>query len=290
MGLSIGYQMKVKTDAEEARRLMGALRARAAGVSFDRVTEVREYDPPDGRYAFAEGREGDRWEKPGCRYLTRNREDGLEELVRVRPLHTLWFAGQTKGAETADFGLASHPAVVVHREDVVTYPPGCSESRQIGAGAVVEFPTRLKGWYSWSTACKTQYAARADRGGVENFLRAHLAIIAVVDECRRLGMTVKVSDDGGYWRHRNVERLVRELAKWDELVAGFVGQLGDALGDRVGILVAPIKERSDFEHLEARGVERLRRGGGKKGAAAAPGVMKGRAERCGTPRLSVCAS
>src|SRR4051812_40021801 len=76
MGLSIGYQMKVKTDAEEARRLMGALRARAAGVSFDRVTEVREYDPPDGRYAFAEGREGDRWEKPGCRYLTRNREDG----------------------------------------------------------------------------------------------------------------------------------------------------------------------------------------------------------------------
>jgi hypothetical protein len=272
MGLTIAYQMKVKTDAEGARRLMAAMHKHAATLMFDKVTEVREYDSPDGQYAFTEGREGDRWRRPGWQYLTRKRDDGLKETVRVPPLHAMWFVAHAHGAETAEFGLASHPPIVVHHEDVVTYPPGCSESREIGAGKAVEFPTRLKGWYSWSGGCKTQYAARPDRGGVENFLQAHLAIIAVADECKHLGMTVKVSDDGRYWKHRSVEKLVLELAKWDELIAGFVGRLSDKLGDQVS-MVAPIKGRPDFEHLEAKGADRLeaigrkrakRRRGGRK--------------------------
>jgi hypothetical protein len=84
MGLSIGYQMKLKTDADGARRLVAAIHAHAVALSFDRVTDVREYDPPDGRFAFAEGREGDRWRKPGWRYLTPTRDDGLEETVTAR--------------------------------------------------------------------------------------------------------------------------------------------------------------------------------------------------------------
>jgi hypothetical protein len=48
----------------------------------------------------------------------------------------------------------------------------------------------------------------------------------------------------------------------DELVAGVVGSLGDALGRHgaadAGGFVAPIKERPDYEHLEARGEKRLR--------------------------------
>ena len=51
-----------------------------------------------------------------------------------------------------------------------------------------------------------------------------------------------------------------ELARWDELIAGFAGQLSDAKGPAPGTLVAPIKDRPDFEHLEAKGQRRLATG------------------------------
>jgi len=257
MGLTIAYQMKVRTDAAGARRLVAAMHAAASKLAFDKVSEVCEYDPPDGCYAFTKGDEDDRWRKPGWVYRTRKREDGLEEHVSVPSLHAMSFVGLTEGAESAEFGLASHPAVVVHHEDIVTYPSDCSESREIGAGDAIEFPTRLRGWYSWSNFCKTQYAAKPDRGGAQNFLRAHFAVTGMIDECRRLGLAVKVVDDGGYWKHRNAQKLLDELSKWDELIAGFVGRLSDSMGNRDGSIVAPIKERPDFEHLEAKGVERL---------------------------------
>jgi hypothetical protein len=106
-------------------------------LRFDDVSPILEYDAPDGRYAFEIGPE-DGCGKPGDRYLERKRDDGLTELVHVPPLHVLCFHANLRGAETASFGLASHPPVVVHREDVVTHPPGCQEQRAIGAGAVVD--------------------------------------------------------------------------------------------------------------------------------------------------------
>jgi hypothetical protein len=39
------------------------------------------------------------------------------------------------------------------------------------------------------------------------------------------------------------------------MIAGFDGRLSDALGDRNKV-VAPIRDRPDFEHREARGVAR----------------------------------
>jgi hypothetical protein len=146
---------------------------------------------------------------------------------------------------------------VVHREDVVTQLPGGGEERRIEAGATVEFNTRLRGWYSWSNCVKTQYAGNPKLGGVKNFLRAHHSVFAAIDECKRLGMTVRIRDDGKYWRHRSDDKLVVELKRWDELVAGIAGKLTDVLGSAPGVLVAPIKERPDFEHLEARGAKQL---------------------------------
>ncbi len=70
-------------------------------------------------------------------------------------------------------------------------------------------------------------------------------------------MTTRIRDDGKYWRHRSEQKLLAELNKWDELIAGFTGRLSDALGEVPGALVAPIKARPDFEHLEAKGERRL---------------------------------
>jgi len=38
----------------------------------------------------------------------------------------------------------------------------------------------------------------------------------------------------------------------DAIVATFAGSIGDALGDKSGALIAPIMDRPDFEHLEAK--------------------------------------
>ena len=265
MGLTVYYELAIKTDAAKARKLVARMRDFARRLPFDSVSEIFEYDPPDGRFEFEKGNRKDGRGKPwtpGGLYLERKRDDGLDELVDVPALHSISFGAYVRGSETASFGLASHPAVVVHHEDVVTQLDLGGEDRRIGAGPAVEFPTRLRGWYSWHGFCKTQYAANPRYGGVENFLRAHLSIYKMLDECKRLGMRMKVRDDGKYNLKRNQATLLKELAKMDELVAGVVGSLGDALGKHgaadAGAFVAPIKERPDYEHLEARGEKRLR--------------------------------
>jgi hypothetical protein len=177
--------------------------------------------------------------------------------VNVPPLHVVCFHANLRGSETATFGLASHPPVVVHREDVIIKHAGNDQEHRIGAGAPIEFNTRLRGWYSFSNCVKTQYAGDPRLGGNENFLRAHHSVFAAIDECRRLGMKVRIRDDANYWRHRDDGKLLAELKRWNELVAGITGRLTDVLGNDPGTVVAPIKQRPDFEHLEARGAERL---------------------------------
>jgi hypothetical protein len=271
MGLTVYYELAAKADADKARKLVKQMRDFACRLPFDSVSEIFEYDPPDGQFAFKKGgrkdARGEQW-KPGGLYLERKTDAGSTEAVHVPPLHSISFGANIRGSETALFGLASHPAVVVHHEDVVTQLELGGEERRVGAGPAVEFPTRLRGWYSWHSFCKTQYAANPRYGGVENFLRAHLSIYKMLDECKRLGLRMKVRDDGKYNRNRNQGTLLKELAKMDELVAGVVGSLGDALLNHgaadEGAFVAPIKDRPDYEHLEARGQEQLRRIGRRK--------------------------
>lgn len=256
MGLSIYYRYKIKVEADEARRLVERLHRFVTKLPFDEVTRIVEYCPPDGNHVFSRGPADSDW-KPGWHYAERRRDDGLTEIVRVPSLHVICFGANLRGSETASFGLASHPPVVVHREDVVSNPPGCCEERKIGAGRAIEFVTRLRGWYSWSNCVKTQYAANPKFGGVENFLRAHLSVFRVLDECNRIGMKARIRDDGKYWKHHDKEKLIAELHRWDEIVAGIAGRICDRLGSEAGRVVAPIKDRPDFEHIEARGVRSI---------------------------------
>lgn len=265
MGLSIYYRLKASCDADGARSLVGRLRELVATLPFDEVTEVHEYDPPDGRYAFArtdDDPDARQW-KPGDLYLRRRRPDGQSELVRVPAQHVVCFHANLKGAETASFGLASHPPVVVHRANVIERDADGIETTYLDAGDPVEFPTRLRGWYSWSQAVKTQYAGDPRLGGAPNFLRAHRGVFDAVDAARVIGMRTRIRDDAKFWRHRDEAKLLAELARWDELIAGFVGRVSDALGGGGGV-VAPIKTRPDYEHLEARGDERLTRNHGPR--------------------------
>jgi hypothetical protein len=257
MGLTVSYEWKTKTDLPSARRLIVKFRAIAAKLPFDDISEIYEQDPPDGKSAFRLYRHQFR---RGDLYLSRKRPDGLEEAVCVPALHALFFNVRVQGAETASIGLASHPPVVVHREDVIERRADGSESgRRTGQGDPIEFPTRRRGYYSWHSFCKTQYAGNPKLGGEANFLKAHLSLIELLDQINALGVAVRIRDDSRYAKHRDVNRLLKSLRDWDAIVANFVGKFSDALGDDVGLVVAPIKERPDFEHLEAKGIGVLKR-------------------------------
>jgi plasmid stabilization system protein ParE len=227
MGLTVYYDWKTKIDAPSARRMIAKFRALAAKLPFDDVSEIYEQDPPDGKSVFRRYRHSFR---QGALYLPRTRADGEKETVDVPALHALFFHVNVRGAETASIGLASHPPVVVHQEDIIERNEDGSESgRLLGQGDPVEFPTRRRGYYSWHSFCKTQYAGNPKLGGEANFLKAHLSLIELLDQIRASGVNVRIRDDSRYAKHGDVDRLLRCLRDWDALVARFVGNLGDAL-------------------------------------------------------------
>ncbi len=257
MGLTIYYDWKAKIDISSARRMIVRFRDIARKLPFDEVSEIYEQDSPDTKRRFRTYKSSFR---QGGLFLPRTREDGLEELVDVPALHALFFFARVNGAETATIGLASHPPVVVHREDLIERREDGSESgRLLGQGAAIEFPTRRRGYYSWHSFCKTQYAGNPKLGGEANFLKAHLSLVELLDQIEAAGVRVRIRDDSRYARHRNVDRLLRCLRDWNAVVARVAGTIQDSLGDAAGSLIAPIKDRPDFEHLEAKGIHVLRR-------------------------------
>jgi hypothetical protein len=148
----------------------------------------------------------------------------------------------------------------VHREDIIERDDsGKDRRRLIGQGDPIEFPTRRRGYYSWHSFCKTQYAGNPKLGGEANFLKAHLALIELLDQIDATGVKVRIRDDSRYAKHRNVDRLLRSLRDWDAIIARVAGAFGDALGSEPGAVMAPIKARPDFEHLEAKGIAVLKK-------------------------------
>ena len=81
--------------------------------------------------------------------------------------------------------------------------------------------------------CKTQYASRPASGGVTNFLRCHLLVIAALDAARDLGFGVTVDDEGGYWEQRSDPALVDEVPDRNTMIVGVTEQLTASYGDAV---------------------------------------------------------
>jgi len=79
----------------------------------------------------------------------------------------------------------------------------------------------------------------------------------VIEHARKLGIRTRIWDDAQYWRYRDKDKLVAELDRWNQMIAGFTGKLSDKFGSNR--VVAPIKDRPDFEHLEAKDSLRIRK-------------------------------
>lgn len=216
MGLTVHYQLRAETlSTAVARRIVERLHERAEQLPFAHVGPIQPAgDEPN-----------DVW------------PEGLEvigndvERFDVLPNRGVYFRTLPgRGAETATIGLCAYPKTIV-----------------IEGGRRIR--TKLDGW-SWHTFCKTQYASNPTYGGVENFLRSHVALIELLDYARKLGLETKVDDEGRYAEHRNLAVLRQEIGEWNELVAGMVGCLKDALP---GESEAPITRYPNYERLEAAG-------------------------------------
>ncbi|WP_207714325.1 hypothetical protein [Scytonema sp. UIC 10036] len=129
-----------------------------------------------------------------------------------------------EGSETPIFGLATH-----------------SEIKDVND-------------WMWTGFCKTQYASNPEYGGLENFLKCHLLIVKMLDVACELGITCDVSDEGGYWEKRNIEKLVSNIRKHNILMAALTGKIKDDLAVIGNIpVLSPIFDYPNFEHLEAEG-------------------------------------
>jgi hypothetical protein len=151
-----------------------------------------------------------------------------DRIAIVPPLEGIAFTTNPgEGCEPANFGLCWYPVAVEQHGETI--------------------PTGLDGWH-WQSFCKTQYASDPREGGIENFLQCHLTIIRLLDRARDLGMLSEVQDEGEFWEHRDVAKLVKTIGEWNRQIAGFVGRFKDQFG---GDFIAPITDYPNFEHLEA---------------------------------------
>ncbi len=198
-------------------------------MGFENVGELVELSPAACDYEQYERGNPLRW-------LLVQATESVEHKGYSYPLppkHVIAFSTlPANGSEPANFGLCLYPRTVT-----------------INSGAKIR--TGLPSGWSWHSFCKTQYASDPQLGGAQNFLRAHLLVIGMLDRARELGILKDVSDEGEYWEKRDAQALVTEVGQWNAAIAAFAGQLKDQLS---GIDVqAPIVKFSNFEHLEAEG-------------------------------------
>lgn len=248
MGLTIHYRFR--SDAAtycEAKQQVVALREAALGAGFEEVGPLwhrkgKKACDPDACP------EEERWLMiQACQHLDIPCDsNGGQVSILVQPKEVVAFSTQPgEGCEEANFGLCRFP------ESITVQDAPYLRSRLGGVGPW-RLPTGYTGW-RWGSFCKTQYANDPQCGGVKNFLRCHLGICHVLDRAKELGILQEVYDEGDYWEKRDPEALAREVSRWDEFVAACVGQLKDQLA----AVAAPILARPDFEHLEARGHDRI---------------------------------
>jgi len=231
MGLTIHYTLALENGGEaEARAVVEQLRQRALDLPLRHVGDILDLSGDAANFDKAPKDDPQRWLLvQAMHYVERG-----SSYTSVPPTRIIAFATHpAAGCEAANFGLCQYPA-------------GTAFSRAGGKRRVASI---APAWW-WRSCCKTQYASAPAVGGVENFLRGHLAVVAMLDVAQELGILADVSDESDYWQKRAVEALTREIGKWNQMMAAVAGQMKDKIGDRVK---GAIFGYPNFEHLEAEG-------------------------------------
>ena len=213
MGLTIHYDLHTDPcPPTQARQLVEQLHQRALDLPFGEVGDIVEYEGDQCDFRQREESDPARW------LLVQSMRQTSAGRT-VPPRHIIAFSTwPAEGCEQANFGLGMYP---------VTGP----------------------GWH-WASSCKTQYASNPNYDGISNFLRAHFTVVRLLDHARELGILKAVKDESGFWEKRDAKGLVETVGRWNQMMAGLVGQCKDLLDVEVA---AEITNYPDFEHLEAKG-------------------------------------
>jgi hypothetical protein len=234
MGLTIHY--KLTTDLirpKDVRQLVETMRQHALNMPFKEVGDVKLFE---GEETGWNKDDPDHWLKIQA---TGHIENGgsIYTVPAQRIIAFSTWPGE--GCEEANFGFCRYPS----------YFHATPGGKRLA--------TKLKGW-RWSSFCKTQYASDPKCGGVENFLRCHLCVVKMLDFIKATGLvSVEVIDESDYWDKRDLETLVKEVGEWNVQIAGLVNLIRTAAGTDGKSIEAPITNFPNFEHLEAKGLERL---------------------------------
>ncbi len=168
-------------------------------------------------------------------YHFSSNKDGRDDdapILSVTPREIICFAVQQPGSEPGVIGLA------IHQETAVDSSTG------------KRVPAHLVGW-NWRHFCKTQYASLSHEGGFDNFFTIHDGLCRIFDEAKRIGLDVKVNDEGGYHENRDKEKLRHEVNRWNTTIAAVAGSIQDARGPNS--VQSPITAAPEIELLEAEG-------------------------------------
>jgi len=229
MGLSIAYRLGLPaaTERDTVVRRVEQLRDRALQLPFTLVTDLMASSVGEslGRPA-AHGVELEFWYRSWANLTLHSTSDGGDDSL-PESIGFVVYPGNE--CEPAAFGLAWSPP------------------RDEQWSGIPDAPFT----WCWQSVCKTQYASKVS---VEHFVTCHSALVALLDAARELGFDVEVHDEGGYWESRDPNRLLAEVGKMNEIVAGLAGALHDAIGDEHRIDAA-IFSHPDFERLETRAME-----------------------------------
>ncbi len=165
MGLTIHYQLQCNTRSpKKARESVARLRSRALDLPFEQVHDIIELSGAACHYQQYDRGHPSRWLLIQAGHPVEDPHyQGLS--YDVPPQHVIAFStwpGQ--GCEEANLGLCRYPAAI--------------EVELPRSGRKRRIPTRLRGWH-WGSFCKTEYASSPKCGGLRNFLRCHLAVIAI---------------------------------------------------------------------------------------------------------------
>jgi hypothetical protein len=233
MGLTIHYSLRSTTRSPvKVRDLIRRLRSHALDLPFERVDDIIEFKGTECDFQERAQDDPHRWLLIQARQLV---PDPRDEDCRyaVNPQHVIAFSTWPgHGCEESNFGLCRYPATI-----------------QVGRWVQRTIRTHLGPW-CWGSFCKTEYASNRDCGGVPNFIRCHLAVIAMLDQARTLGILDEVSDEGDYWQQRDVPALARAVGQWNESIAQQVAALRSVLGNTVQ---SPVAGFPDFDQLAANG-------------------------------------
>ena len=244
MGLTIHWSLKARGSERTARKLIEALRQTALDLPVNSVGEIADLSGDACKFELRSQDDPLRWllvqATESVDVVRRSLGPGAWSVAskNVSPQRVIAFEVDLgAGSEPANFGLCRYPAEI--------------EARERGV-----IKTKLGGW-RWQSFCKTQYASNPDCGGVPNFLRCHLSVVALLDKAKELGCLADVSDEGGFWEKRDLPALLQEIGSWNEMIAAFGGKLKDLLADGSLGVESAISQYPNVEQLEAAGQSKL---------------------------------